>query len=238
MISDRNKVNEVFTGMAKQSVEVILWKQGQKPEEAEKFQLLEYQESHKLLTIKGKSLLTKFIASSLCKDETVLFKAIYDRFQYFASGKLEFDKATTNHSLHLTGSLFVSQQRSNYRLQATRNVRIQFKIDNEVFEGLDISAGGTSFIANPADQERFSKGKFFENCILRVNRMDFTIPQVKVAGTWPVKDDEDNVTGMGLGIQFINLPTQLDEDLCRHINSEARAEEIRKSLEEEKARRK
>lgn len=238
MISDRGKMGDILKSMADQEVEVVLWKQGQKPEEAEKFQLQSYVDGHKILTIKGKGLLTKFVASSLCKEETVLFKACLDRFQYFGSGKLEFDKNTTSHNFHLTGNLFISQQRTNYRLQASKNVRIQFKIDEEVFEGLDISAGGTSFIANPSDQERFAKGKFFENCVLRVGKVDFTIPQVKVAGTWPVKDNEDNMTGLGLGIQFLNLPSQLDEDLCRHINSEARAEEILKSLEAEKSKKK
>ncbi len=238
MVNDRAKITELLTAMAKQLIEVVLWKQGQEPEEAEKFQVANYSDASKILTIKGKSLLTKFMASTLCNEETVLVKGTLDKLQYFGSGKLEFDKNTTDHHFQLTGSLFVSQQRTNYRLQANRNVRIQFKIDNEVFDGLDISAGGTSFISRPEDQERFAKGKFFENCTLRVNRVDFTIPQVKVAGNWPVKDDEDNVTGFGLGIQFINLPAQLDEDLCRHINSEARAEEIRKSLEEEKLRKK
>lgn len=237
MLSDRTKLGEIFSAMKKQEIEIVLWKQGQTPEEAEKFQVLDYQEQSKMFTIKGKSLLTKFIACALCKEETVLFKGTVDKLQYFSSGKLEYDKATTNHQFQITGPVFVSQQRSNYRLQASKTVRIQFKIDNEVFDGLDISAGGTSFIAKPEDKERFAKGKFFENCTLRVGRVDFTIPQVKVAGTWPVKDDEDNVTGLGLGIQFLNLPAQLDEDLCRHINSEARAEEIRKSLEEEKMRK-
>ncbi len=237
VLNDRPKVKELMSQIAKDPADIILWKQGQTPEEAETYQTLSYDASSGALTLKAKGILAKFKTSSLVEEKIVLFKGTVEKMQYFSTGCLEYDKATATYTFKLTGDFYASQQRSNYRLKAGKHIVIQFKMDDEVFDCQDISAGGTSFVTDVSNKDRFIKGKIFEGCVLRLNREQFQIPQVKVAGTWDIKDDEENLINIGLGIQFINVTSKLDEDLCRHINSEARAEEIRKTLLKEKVNR-
>lgn len=234
VLGDQGKVKTLIEEIGKDPSDITLWKQGQTPEEAETYQKDGYDSENLSLILKAKGLMAKFKTSSLVNEKIVLLKATVDRTQYFCTGKLDYDKASASYTFKVTGNFYFSQQRSNYRLTAGKHVIIQFKMDDEVFDCQDISAGGTSFLTELSNKERFVKGKIFENCTLRLNREQFQIPQAKVAGAWDIKDDEENVTGLGFGIQFVNLSAKLDEDLCKHINSEARAEEIRKTLLEEK----
>lgn len=234
VLGDQGKIKEILEQIDNDSSEVVLWKQGQTPEEAETFQKAGHDSGKLTLTLKAKGLMAKFKTSSLVKEEIVLFKGIVDKTQYFCTGTLDYDKATANYTFKFTGDFYFSEQRTNYRLVSGRHAVIQFKIDDEVFDCQDISAGGTSFVTAPSNMNRFVKGKVFENCTLRLNREQFIIPQTKIASIWELKDSEENVIKIGIGIQFVDLTPRLDEDLCKHINSEARAEEIRRGLLEEK----
>lgn len=232
-IMPKAEVSSFLESLGKMTSETIMWKQGQTAEDAETFTILRYEAaSNKIYFKTAGSLLAKLKTSSLTKEGQIFFKVNFDKFQYFTSGKLSFDKGTSEYNMVMRNDIFICQQRTNYRLKSSKFTRIQFKIDGEVFEGLDISAGGTSFIIAPSERERFAKEKIFSDCTLRIVNTDFQIPQVKIAGAWEVKDGNDNLTGVGLGIQFVNVDSKLDEELCKAINSEARAEEIRKSLKQ------
>ena len=67
--------------------------------------------------------------------------------------------------------------------------------------------------------------------MLRLAGVNYTIPEVKIAGTWDseYKDASGNIMeGIKIGISFIDLPKKIEEDLFLSINTEARGEELRK----------
>lgn len=174
--------------------------------------------------------LSKLTGSSL-KDKEVFVKITHAKFQYFTTSLLEQDETSKAYVLTFDRDMFKSQQRSNYRLMASSNVAIQFKIDEEVFDGLDISAGGTSIEVPESEADRFAKDKEFETCQLRLNSFKTDIAQCKIAGSWVAKDSLGQPNGnIKLGIAFMNVDKKTEEKLFQEINSEARAEEMRKMM--------
>jgi c-di-GMP-binding flagellar brake protein YcgR len=108
---------------------------------------------------------------------------------------------------------------------------IQFKIEDSVFEALDISAGGTSIVVPEEQQSQYPKGRIFEDCTLRFNKKNFTIKNARIAGAWERKDnDGELLPEIKLGIAFEDLPPDVEEALFKHINTEARLEEVRKKM--------
>lgn len=116
---------------------------------------------------------------------------------------------------------------------ASKFIKLKFKIDDDhIFNGLDVSAGGTSFVIEfQEDNEKFAQGAVFPNCELHFNGKKFDIPKAKVAAQFPDKDAVGNPTGkQRAGIAFMDLSSKTEEDLFIHINGEVRAEEMRKKL--------
>lgn len=174
--------------------------------------------------------LSKLTGSSL-KDKEVFIKIVLGKFQYFSTSVLEQDESSKAYILTFDRDVFKSQQRSNYRLMASANVTIQFKVDDEVFDGLDISAGGTSIEVPESEADRFEKGKEFSDCMVRLNTFKTEIAGCKIAGSWVAKDSLGQPNGnIKLGIAFLNVNKKTEEKLFQEINSEARAEEMRKMM--------
>ncbi|MBK26854.1 MAG: hypothetical protein CME70_22825 [Halobacteriovorax sp.] len=210
--------------------EVNIWEQG-------KHEDVEYYKCNggdggalKLFLENQGGFLSKLTGSSL-KDKDVFVKITYGKFQYFTTSLLQQDETSKAYILTFDRGVYKSQQRSNYRLMQSSNVTIQFKIDEEVFDGLDISAGGTSIEVPESEAERFAKDKEFSECQLRLNRFKTDIAQCKIAGSWVAKDATGQPNGnIKLGIAFLNVDKKTEEKLFQEINSEARAEEMRKMM--------
>jgi hypothetical protein len=246
-ISDANKkhyfetvkideAKSICTSFAKDGQTIVLRGEGRPETELENFEILSFNPETMVMGIRSKgSLLAKLTGSPLT-GKVVFVKMSSSRFHLFTTSKLVFDEESKDYTLTLDAAFFKGQQRSNYRLMASTFIKIQFKINNdEVYEGLDVSAGGTSFIV-PADKvDQYEKGSEFLENTLRLNKVNFTIPRCRVAVTWDQHGTDGHPTGeKKLGISFIDLPLETEEALFKHINGEARAEEMLKKMAEKK----
>lgn len=233
-IVEQDEVIEAFSNAAKESLSAYIWSKGQKEDDIEEYELAEFSENKKLKMVTTGGFLSKLSKSKLT-DKEIFIKLNYNRFQYFTYGTLKYNTEEKDYFIYITKDVYKSQQRSNYRLAANNFVKIQFKLNETVYDAHDISAGGTSFSIDESDLEKYPEGEIFKDCMLRLNVYKFEIPQAKIAKTWPVKDTEEKPTGIfKVGIAFIDVPKGTEEELFKSINGEARAEEIRKKMKEKK----
>jgi hypothetical protein len=210
--------------------DIVLWLKG-KEENSEDFELSKFSKEEKAFYLRQKgSLLSKLTGSSLI-DKDVLVKFKVDRFHYFTMCHLMFDSKAKEYKIQFGLDIYKSQQRTNFRLMASQLVKIQFKMNNVVFNAHDISAGGTSVTCPEGKEGDYPVEKRFEKNELMVNGKKFDIPLCIIKGTFPDKDALGNETGfLRLGIAFEKLGIDTEEELFKHINSEARAEEVKKKF--------
>ena len=225
-----SEMQTLMPTLIESKAEVNIWEQG-KHEDVEFYKCTSGDEKDLKLFLENQGgFLSKLTGSSL-KDKDVFIKFTIGKMQYFTTSLLQQDESTKHYILTFDRKAYKSQQRSNYRLMASSNVTIQFKIDDEVFDGLDISAGGTSIEVAESESERFAKDKEFSECQLRLNSFKTEVAQCKIAGSWVAKDSLGQPNGnIKLGIAFINVDKKTEEKLFQEINSEARAEEMRKMM--------
>jgi hypothetical protein len=212
---------------------VTIWEKGENEEDAELYKPVEFDPEGRILKLKATGKLLTQITGSLKAGKHVLVKIpIEERLNYFASGKLSFDPNAMTYSLELTREIYKSQARGNYRLSASKAIPIQFKIDNQVFDALDVSVSGTSFAINPEDSERFAKGSNFCDCTLRFDRKNYHIPIAQVAIQLPLNDEAGTPTGkIKVGIAFKDLPSKTEDELYIKVSTEARGEEMKKKFD-------
>lgn len=220
-----------FTSLSASEIEVTVWCKGESEEKAENFEIMTYNPDNGIFILESKGgFLTKLTGSPHANKE-ILVKIPCGKVHYFTNTFLHYDKITKEYSFKIENDVYISRQRTNYRLMANQYNQIQFKIDEEVFDALDISAGGTSFIIADTQKERFAKGKVFDDCTLRFNRVNFNIKHARIAGAWEQKTSGgDLLPEIKLGVAFEDLPPDVEEALFKHINSEARLEEVRKKM--------
>ncbi len=230
---------EVLTILEKSAIEKILitiWTTG-------KSKIEEYQvenadiDSKRLMLIPQGGLLSK-LSISQHANKNIFLKIGKGKFQYFTYTKFHYDQETKKYWIYLKDDIYKTQQRTDYRLEACSFHKIQFKIDNEnIFNGLDISAGGTSFCIKADTRDHFEKDTVFRNCTLKFNQTKYTIPRAKVVGLWEQKDITGNTTNeVKIGISFEKLPKATEEALFKHINTGVRHNEMKKKkvlIEEE-----
>jgi hypothetical protein len=226
-----NEVDAIFRNIAAQNLEVHVCLKGQTEEGMEFFEAFDYKPGLKKLLVRRTGTILQKLAPSKLTNQIVLFKIPAEKNHYFSTTKFIKDPDSKEYLITLSNEVFKSQQRTNYRLQIGPHISLQFKIDEQVFEGLDISAGGISIKIPVTEKERFAKDKIFENCVLRFNKKNYEIPKVTVAAIWEQKDrDGDVLPELRLGIKFLSIPKDVEESLVQHVNSEARGEEIRKKF--------
>ncbi len=224
------EMKDLMPTLIESKAEVNIWEQG-KHEDVEFYKCTSGDEESMQLFLENQGgFLSKLTGSSL-KDKDVFIKFTIGKMQYFTTSLLQQDETSKDYILTFDRKVYKSQQRSNYRLMFSSSVTIQFKIDDEVFDGLDISAGGTSIEVPESEADRFAKDKEFSECQLRLNTFKTDIAQCKVAGSWVAKDSLGQPNGnIKLGIAFLNVDKKTEEKLFQEINSEARAEEMRKMM--------
>lgn len=173
------------------------------------------------------------ITGSLKAGKQVLVKIpIEDKINYFTGGRLKFHPEDLTYSLEIQQEIYKSQARGNFRLSASDVIPIQFKIDDQVFDALDISVSGTSFLIDTSDSERFAKGKIFTECTLRFDRKNYHIPIVQIAVQIPMSDESGKPNGrFKVGIAFKDLPRKTEDELYIKISTEARGEEMKKKFD-------
>ncbi|MFG1501604.1 PilZ domain-containing protein [Halobacteriovorax sp. XZX-3] len=205
---------------------IEIWRKGQEKDKVESFKIKSFDESELEFTLDFDASLIAKLAGSKNKDNEVLLKIKFKSVILFSSSYLSFIAAEEVYKLKVDRPVYKSQQRSNYRLHANAYIPIQIKIEEDVFDCNDISAGGISFNCPKDFADKFKKESIFDNATVRLASKRFEIPQVKIAATWPIENNEE--TPMGIGIAFMNMDKEVEEDLVLSINSEARGEELRK----------
>lgn len=227
---------DMCTRAMNDELEVLAWEQGKSDKEVEKYKIAGYDPKSYTVSLESAGGLLSKLSSSKLVDKDIFIKIGSGKFQYFTTTIFKHNKENKVYEFVLNRSVFKTMQRSNYRLQASQHIRIQFRIDEDTLHnGLDISAGGTAFIVPEDEAPRYDKGKEFKDCKLALNSAKFDIPIAKVAGSWPVKDTENNPTGeLKVGVSFENISDDTEEAMFKAINGEARAEEMRKKMLEKK----
>lgn len=210
-----------------------IWEKGENEDKAEVYHLESFMPNSKTLNLKPTGKLVTKITGSTKTGKMVLVKIPIDsRTHFFTSGILKFHGQTLTYSIDLLNEIFKSQQRGKFRLNSSELIPIQFKIDEQVFDALDISTGGTSFQVANTQLERFAKGKIFKECTLRFDRKNYYIPQAFVAAHIPILDESGTPTNQTkVGISFKDLPRKTEDELHIKIATEARGEEMKKKFD-------
>jgi len=211
--------------------DVAIWKKGQEESDLEYFEIIQQDEIDKEFFVKKKGGFIHNFMQSVLADCDIFIKVDLEKLSYFAQGHLKATEKSKTYHLVIHEQFFKSQQRRNYRLASSKHVIVQFKIDEEVFDGNDVSAGGISINAPMADNERFAVGKEFDECTLRINKEQYDIKKAKIVKTEERLDAKGRSIGkMDLGIEFLNVPKVIEENIRQQINYEARGVEIRKKF--------
>lgn len=211
---------------------LTIWEKGESEEQAELYMAADYFPNPKIIKMKptGK-LMTKITGSTKAGKQVLIKVPIEDKINYFTGGRFKFHPEDLTYSLEIQQDIFKSQQRGTFRLNASDVIPIQFKIDEQVFEALDISIGGTSFIVEEVDKERFAKGKLFKECTLRFDRKNYYIPLAQVAVLIPMTDGTTPNGKYKVGIAFKDLARKTEDELYIKISTEARGEEMKKKFD-------
>lgn len=212
---------------------ITIWEKGESEESAELYKGIEYYPNPRILKLKATGkLLTKITGSTKAGKQVLVKIPIEDKINYFAGGRFKFDPNEMVYYLEITQDIYKSQARGSFRLSSSNVIPIQFKIDNQVFDALDISVSGTSFLIDPIDCERFAKGKLFSECVIRFDRKNYHIPLVQIAVQMPMKFESDpTLEKFKIGVAFKDLPKKIEDELYIKISTEARGEEMKKKFD-------
>jgi hypothetical protein len=231
-----DKVNKtefkgIFTNLlGEPDPHVIIWQKGHE-EVIEEFVPTKFTPEENALYVRKKGSFIDRIVGSDFVDNEVLVKFDVDRYKYFMTAKLFFSPTAKEFKISIAGDFYKSQQRENYRLETDQDNSIQIKMNNYLYNCLDISAGGTSLIISDKEKANYPKGKIFNKCELIYNKKIYTIPAIKIMGVFPVKDDSGVVaTSHKLGLAFINLAKGHEEALFKQINTQIRHQEVKKKF--------
>jgi hypothetical protein len=211
---------------------VTIWEKGENEELAELYIVSSYDPEKKIIKMKPTgSLMTKITGSTKAQKIVLIKVAINEKTHFFSGGLLNFHPKDLSYSLEIQQDIFKSQQRGTFRLNASDVIPIQFKIDEQVFEALDISLGGTSFVVNQDDLPRFKKGHIFNDCTLRFDRKNYYIPKAQIAIVIPMTEGDQFSGKYKIGISFKDLSRKTEEELYIKISTEARGDEMKKKFD-------
>jgi hypothetical protein len=210
----------------KDHASLTVWVQGKEENSAEQYAPLTYNADQKIIKMKAiGSLLSKISGSSLAGEELLIKIQENKKTHYFSAGLLKFNPTDLTYNFEIKQDVVKSQQRLDYRLTCNNTIFVQFKIDQQVYDSLDISIGGTSFMVDQSDLGRFKKGNTFNDCTLRFDRKNYHIPQASVAIIDPITENDQINPKYKIGVSFKNIPQQIQDELSQKILIEARGEE-------------
>lgn len=215
------------------SPSLTIWEKGDNDEVAEIYGAIEYSADKKIIKLRPTGrLMTKITGSTKAGKQVLVKIPIEEKINYFSGGTLVFHPDDLTYSLEINQEIYKSQARRNFRLTASDVIPVQFKIDDQVFEALDISISGTSFLIEKSDCERFAKNKLFHSCTLRFDRKNYHIPIAHIATLFSVVHPENkSIHQYKVGIAFKELPKKTEDELYIKISTEARGEEMKKKFD-------
>ena len=211
----------------KNSPPLTVWEKGETEDDAEIYEVIEYFADSKIIKLRPMgSLITKITGSSKAQKQVLVRIPIEDRINYFTGGHLKFHSEDLTYSIEIQQDIYNSQARLNYRLNSSEVILIQFKIDEQTFDSLDVSISGTSFVLGANECERFAKGKVFNDCTLRFDRKNYHIPAAQIMAHIPMSDGR-----IKFGVSFKGLHKNTEDELYIKISTEARGEESKKKFD-------
>lgn len=212
---------------------ITVWLKGEDEKEAESYLPWAFELEEKRLKLKPTgSLVTKIAGSAKANKEVLVKIPIDERTHLFTVSKLIFHNGDLSYSLVFSEKIYISKKRGSFRLNASEVIPIQFKIDNQVFDALDISTGGTSFLIPETEKDRFPKDQIFDQCTLRFDRKNYHIAKARIAGHFPANTPAGEKPGfIKIGIAFIDLNYKTEDELYIKITTEARGEEMKKKFD-------
>jgi len=217
----------------KQSFPITLWEKGEEEKDAEIYNLFEFDQKNKTLFLNAIGKLLSTLTGSVKAGKSILIKIPIDpKTNFFTGGILVYQREKLSYSIQIQQEIFVSQQRSNFRLNANSVIQIQFKANNIVYDALDISIGGTSFTIENSNPDNLAKGQMFEECILRFDRKNYLIPKAQITSIMPILDENGKATNKSkVGIAFKDLNQNIADELHVKISVEARGDEMKKKFD-------
>jgi len=207
--------NKLYDSLATKKTKIIIWLKN-KEDDAETFLTDGVLKDQSIILKKEIKIFSKIKKSSFTNN-SVLVKFTFNNDSYFSNGHL-YKKEKLLLKLE---KIFIHKKRKDFRLEACSVIALQIKIDDEVFDAKDISAGGVCFITSKENKERFQINNIFTECKLRINRERFEIPQIQIVKS-SIFSNARREEQLLVAIQFINLPESVDNLLCKHIHIEAR----------------
>ena len=165
------------------------------------------------------------------ENPEVFCKFSLNRVHYFTYSFLHYDRTQKLYSLTLNKDIFSVRRRENYRLKSSTSIPIQIRWGEEIFDCLDISTGGTSFVFDPEKRPDIQKGTLLEDIVLVLCGQTYSIPRASIVNTWPrPPEEEENLETDKhcAGVSFIDLPEGTQESLFVQVNAEAREGVIQK----------
>jgi hypothetical protein len=211
--------------------QISIWEKSEGTIKAEEFKILEYKSNPRQFRLEYHAGFLDKIKGSEYKDRDhdLLFKGAVAKLNIFGVGKLLYDLKSNTYTYILKDEIFKSQQRSNYRLQSSKLIRIQFKIDKTVFQGLDVSASGIS-LAIPANlKQNFKPGDIFRDCKLGLNQNTYEIAECKVVKATDITENIPDPKFI-VALHFEHLNKNIEHKLSLDISMEARGEQIARNM--------
>lgn len=216
----------------KDNAAITIWEKGENENLAERYTASFFIPDKKIIKMKPIGSFISQIGGSTKTGRIMLIKIqVNNKYHYFTGGFFKFNPEDLTYSLEIKQDIVKSLQRSDFRLTCSSTLVIQFKINNQVFNSLDISVNGTSFMVEQVDLEHFKKGSIFNDCILRFDRKNYHIPSAKVANIIALEENDQTKGKYTIGITFINTSQLIKEELEIKISTEALGEEMRKKFD-------
>ena len=133
--------------------------------------------------------------------------------------------------LVFNGDFFKYERRANFRLVIELHSEIVYTV--AITNGLsklkvhDISVGGMALIieAGEKEKEHFSPGRIIQNIDLSLNKLSFPIARARVAYVIP------HHSQFKVGLQFLDLPVRIGDQLGHFINRYIKRDDIRQAFE-------
>jgi hypothetical protein len=207
-----------------------IWKKGESENLVEKYIPMEFDdENMKLYLEKSGTFFDKMLKSSFIQSD-VLFKGknISDESHLCSGGVLHECPKTKRYVIEINQPVFSGRQRKYYRITAGPHFDIKIKIADQVYDGLDLSAGGTRIKVSKDDLDIIQNQIEFEDVTLRFNKKNFTIQKILI-NYLGVFDSPGNI--QEVRIKFIKIDKPEEEKLIQHINLEVRGEEVFKKFQ-------
>ncbi|MBF0359391.1 MAG: PilZ domain-containing protein [Oligoflexia bacterium] len=203
----KDEKNDLLEMLAKRKYKISIWEKGTK--KIEYFNVLKLNEKSTLFVdmIESKTELL---------NKNVLACFNFDNTHYFTQCKLSSEGAlgSCDYYINVEETIFKCEKRNSFRIDTDNKYPIKFTINDRVYSALNTSVGGVGLIIEGKDQESFSEGLKFADCILDLNSSEYKISSCEVVHITPIPSKNT----VRLGIKFSMNSIEMEKKLYQQIN--------------------